>query len=288
MRPIFVVVIVALVLILFIFISITSTSHTTVNRKDTYSLKAVPIKDLDKSVDTYYLDKEVVLNHGDGVKIDLSGHPDVGNIPYYEFNIYSKDKETCFFTIPYLKTALVRVPNDIIPGTYTIYVKTVSGTIMPNRWFKEPIISFKTVKRPELVKVKSYIFKSDKEVYHKLGDKFKELTLSENGEFIGSLSSTRKTFEKDTSMITTETLDLDLKGNQKALCIIPNRNVTVDNGVKSVIKVNGEEVNSVKGAKFIYFEVTGKTTIIETTFGNHYSIVTLPFYAYIFSTLVKE
>lgn len=258
-----------------------------INREDTYKLSSFE-RDEELSVDTYSISDKISLNSGDGVKIDLSGLSSETEI-YYEVSVWSIQKQDCLFTIPYLKEVELKIPNDLPPEKYKIYLKTLEGTILPKKWFNKPVLSFKTVTSSRMEKTRSYMLNSDKEVYYEIGDKFKELAadLYETHEFVTSYSSKKETFEKITTMITKEKLELDLCHGQKAICIVPNRTITINDGIKSYLKVNGERVRGIEGSKFIHFEVTGKSSIIETMFGNHYKISSLPFYAYVFSALVK-
>lgn len=260
-------------------------------RKDKYRLQKLVNDDFPgintaPETDIYYARgleeklKPIKLKNGEGISLRLEPVKET----YYEVSIISSDNMRVLHSLPYFMSSDLKIPNDLMSGSIIFLVRVPKETIVPNSWFTSPFIQFTDVKKSTIGLYKRYMPESDIGKYDNMGEEYRKnsIKFSKDYNFYSYIVSKERQRYFQSFTIYESIQNLNLKDNQIALCIIPNRSMTMSPHMKSSIYIDDKMLNTNEDM-FYKFEIDKPNTKIkEIIYGIDRNTKCLPFYIYIF------
>jgi hypothetical protein len=216
-------------------------------------------------ITTFRLENNIIIKDDESIQMTLQDYS-----KYYEICIYNNNLEL-IRTIPYpLEVILNLQPNEYI------IILRCNGEGNPS--WKDSINKIIKKKETHLIQSRSIISKQYSEDF---SEEYQTTIKEISNNTMKTYISRQKSIYPYSKYIFIEIMDITLEENQKAILIIPNRNVTLK--CEDNIFINGNEIER-KPTTFEIFELYGSDQsnyiITQFIYGTEYEYH--PFYAFTF------
>jgi hypothetical protein len=224
----------------------------------------------------------IVVTHG--LKFDL---PIPKEMKYWEVSIHEADSMKVLKTIPYLTQAHLRAPQDLPVGSYIFTMRTFHATLPPE-WSTSNCLTLEAVTMPKLLRHQLVEQQSDVDRYLALGEIFGQYRTAyqqQGWEFTTALISEVGVNSEPLRKL--ERIELTLTAEERAIAIIPIRQVTISPHLHEYIMITDHLMTLNLNQPFNVFEMDGNTVatvvIEQLIWGCTSELFNLPFYVYKFS-----
>lgn len=216
------------------------------------------------------------LDKGKGFKLSLPKYESFSELCIYNYPDFSMVR-----TIPYPHEIKLSCPEHILPGKY-VFILRCRGKGL-SEWSTKQSFKLQKIKQANIAQTGIPMNIGDSENYDALGRYYQSLASNREDFFVDSLISVEFPVAPLSLYIKREHIDFELKENQSALIIVPNRVRTMN--CYDTVMINNSIVESNTENGFNSYEIIGrehKRVIVDQYIYGNISDEILSFYVYIF------